>query len=289
MEHSLKVLFWNINGKGNENDFGDFKDRFAILQETYNPMVVAFAESNRVVVDSMKGLGYDQNQFIEGRTFDYRSNFQASIHWNSRVKSEPLIQARWLESNNYRLQFLELTFKEFKAQGEVIQKVILLVFVHLLDALNHTQEERLIYSIRVREQIERKRKEITKEDNLNISVPAIIMGDFNMNPYDTGMTCVDAFCSVPNINQLVDTHRDSRGKRITREDYFINPFWKYLDQSSYALKTKPPFNALYKHVIDQVLYSPELEIAKPNCCPVFEAGGLITTDHLPIFASFTFL
>lgn len=122
----------------------------------------------------------------------------------------------------------------------------------------------------------------------------LIIGDFNMNPYEPGMLGCTAFHAVPSRLLVKRVSRTVSGK-----DYrlFYNPMWSFFGD----LHPRPPGTYYYPHgpiapfwnVFDQVLISPELldsfDTSSLQVLTMAGSQGLVDahglpciSDHLPI-------
>ncbi|WP_207736128.1 hypothetical protein [Fusibacter ferrireducens] len=88
---------------------------------------------------------------------------------------------------------------------------------------------------------------------------SIIIGDFNMNPFDDGMTLVTGFNAVmcPNIAKKI------RRTYLKKDyDFYYNPMWDIMGKSSSNVKGTYYYTntmeSLYWNTFDQVLFSGSL-------------------------------
>jgi hypothetical protein len=125
----------------------------------------------------------------------------------------------------------------------------------------------------------------------------IVIGDLNMNPFETGMVAADGLHGVMSKGMAAGGSRRFKGQQCS---FFYNPMWSRLGDESLG----PPGTYFYRdsgleclfwHTFDQVLLRPSL---LPYCRPdrlrvltaigehtLADALGLHsgTGDHLPIF------
>lgn len=167
---------------------------------------------------------------------------------------------------------------------------ILLVALHLssrlhnsIDGLNMMASE---YS-----------REISKLEQLLGTERTLVVGDFNMNPFEIGMSAINAFNSVmcPSI-----ANRKVRKKHDFEYKYFFNPMWHLMGNSTSKALGSYYYSgdniSVYWNTFDQVLYRPEMipyidvhsiyfitEIEQTN---LLTAKGLpcqsTISDHLPL-------
>lgn len=122
----------------------------------------------------------------------------------------------------------------------------------------------------------------------------LIIGDFNMNPYEPGMLGCTCFHAVPSRREAARRNRTVGGNSYR---LFYNPTWNFFGDhhgppgTYYYDKGKPI--APFWHVFDQVLISPELldsfDTASLQVLSMAGSQGLVDpqglpciSDHLPI-------
>jgi endonuclease/exonuclease/phosphatase family metal-dependent hydrolase len=89
----------------------------------------------------------------------------------------------------------------------------------------------------------------------------IVVGDFNMNPFDSGMVSAMAFNAT---NSMAISKRGSRELSKKKYHYFYNPTWnlhgdqgKEIPAASFYFG-KADYGQLYWHMLDQVIIRPEV-------------------------------
>lgn len=128
---------------------------------------------------------------------------------------------------------------------------------------------------------------------------AVVVGDFNMNPFEAGMVGATAF------NAVMDARQARQGVRTVQErqySYFYNPMWSLMGD----LTPGPPATLFYDahtqeelqwHMLDQVIVSPTMieYLNLPSIRVVDTIGDhrLVTkqgrprksaySDHLPLY------
>ncbi|MCH8046698.1 MAG: hypothetical protein IID44_23595 [Planctomycetes bacterium] len=139
-------------------------------------------------------------------------------------------------------------------------------------------------------------RDTQRECNLERSV---IVGDFNMNPFEPGMVGAVAF------NAVMDARQARKGDRTVQRrsyGYFYNPMWNLFGDKTPG----PPATLFYDghtqdelqwHMLDQVIVSPEMiDDLNVDSIRIVDAVGdyrLVTSggrpwkskfsDHLPLF------
>lgn len=124
---------------------------------------------------------------------------------------------------------------------------LLLVTVHLKDALHNSEMARYSYAQGVSRTICEVEQDVGHRRT-------IVIGDFNMNPFDVGMTAADGFNAVSDRTIARGT---SRGMHGVQYPFFYNPSWRLLGDEphpagSYCWGTNDGTRD-YWHLLDQVL------------------------------------
>jgi endonuclease/exonuclease/phosphatase family metal-dependent hydrolase len=148
-----------------------------------------------------------------------------------------------------RRETAHYSIRQFAAPGHLS---ILLGMVHLPSKMHQNEKDQLIEASYVREEVEKLEKTVGHERTL-------IIGDFNMNPFDAGMFAANAFHSQSCL-------RTARGKpRVINErshSFFYNPTWNLLGD-----RHGPPgtyfysgssYTSLRWNTLDQVILRPVL-------------------------------
>jgi hypothetical protein len=127
----------------------------------------------------------------------------------------------------------------------------------------------------------------------------IIIGDFNMNPYESGLVAANGLHALPDL-QYISSKVDGRKIDGILYKYFYNPMWSFFGDNSLPYGThyyrEPGHVSREWNIYDQVIYRPSLSkyIDKTKLEIVYSIGGqnLINalkrpdkdsySDHLPI-------
>ncbi len=163
---------------------------------------------------------------------------------------------------------------------------MLLVFVHLIDKLYRGEPVQYGEAQRLATDIVRIERQVAHNRT-------VVMGDFNMNPYEDGLTGIHRFNSVMTAQIALKLSRKLQGKNYP---YFYNPMWGYWGDRTPG----PPASYYYNseshwHMFDQVLLRPSLvERIMPESIRILESDGeerFLTkfgnpkknfSDHLPL-------
>ena len=184
------------------------------------------------------------------------------------------------ESGHFAIQQLRLP----------IALPVLLVSVHLPSKLHTRDEDQAFYARNLSEVIAQ------QEDHLGHR-RTIVIGDFNMDPFEVAMTTADGFHSLMD-KRLTPIGGRSIGNRPFQ--MFYNPMWSLLGDHSrgppgtYFYNSGRPLN-YYWHTFDQILLRPELLTTFENSSvrvatragdrELLRDNGRIdnrVSDHLPI-------
>jgi endonuclease/exonuclease/phosphatase family metal-dependent hydrolase len=169
---------------------------------------------------------------------------------------------------------------------------VLLVALHLPSKLHMSADDHAQLSPRIARIID------DAEDKAG-HTRTIVLGDFNMDPFETGVVSSEGFHAVMARSIAARRTRTVRG---TSRRLFYNPMWSLLGDNSPPAGTyfypTSKFIAYFWHMYDQVLLRPELAahllpgavlIADTIAgAPLLTSTGAIATrfsDHLPILAT----
>ncbi len=127
----------------------------------------------------------------------------------------------------------------------------------------------------------------------------VVVGDFNMNPFETGLTAFDAFHSVMDRRIVLKEQRSIRNNDST---FFYNPMWRLMGNSvdnppGTHYYNKSRMDELFWHTFDQVLIRPSLvkHFDEESLSIVCSTGGdsladkngrpdkMKFSDHFPLF------
>lgn len=151
-----------------------------------------------------------------------------------------------------------LTAREFTLPGTIAP--ILLVALHFPSKVFMDEQEQASLVLLYMDLIRRAEETIGHRRSL-------IIGDFNMNPYERGLVSATGF------NAVMTTALASRGSRkVHGRDwpFFYNPMWGFFGDRTpgppgtyYYTSTGPA--GYYWHIFDQVLIRPDLYKLSKNC------------------------
>jgi len=169
----------------------------------------------------------------------------------------------------------------------------LLVALHLPSKLFLSADEQALLAPRTSQMIERLEKRVGH-------CRTIVIGDFNMNPFEAGLVSSEGFHATMARSIAAKESRTVMGQA---RRYFYNPMWSLLGDCSpgppgtYFYSSSSPL-AFFWNTFDQVLLRPDLANSfQPGDVRVIDSVGsqsLLTSaglpnraasDHLPLFAA----
>ena len=178
-----------------------------------------------------------------------------------------------------------------KEHRPLIGESLLLVGVHLPSKLHPRESDQPFEAARLMARIEEAERLVGHDRT-------VVLGDFNMNPFEPGMVSSEALHGVMDRRVAVKGARTVNAK-LRR--YFYNPMWALMgDHSSAALGTyfrgSGSYTHYFWHTFDQVLLRPSLlaafreeelrivETVGPRSLLAKNGPGLDRniSDHLPI-------
>jgi len=159
---------------------------------------------------------------------------------------------------------------------------ILIAFVHFPSKMyNSETADKLVRGIKIKADVE-------MIESVCGHKRTIVIGDFNMNPFEEGMLSAVALHSIPSKRVVKNETR-----RVSGEDYsmFYNPMWNLLGDDvdppgTYFYNNSGQINYFW-NIFDQVIIRPDLiDSYVPGSLQILtEIGGakhIKISDHLPI-------
>lgn len=274
---STRFLFWNINRK-------PLAEAVADLAEEQRADVVVLAESRLDPAAILRALN-------TGR----RGGFHFPPETSKRVTIFTRFSRRFLRPapENDRSSHMAIRRLALPARPE-----ILVVAVHLPSKLRKSHHES-----QTSECFEWARRIIAEEERAGHR-RTVVLGDFNLNPFEPGLVAANCFNSVMSRQIASGRSRTVLGQKFP---FFYNPMWGHLGDlrghtaGSYFYNSSEHVN-YYWNVFDQVLIRPELvggfdssqlrivasvgqrHLVRANGRP----NGTDFSDHLPIVFELVF-
>lgn len=268
----LGFLFWNT-GKKN-----DVSSHLIQLVSDLRPQIVILAESSL----DIKKLGIQLTR-ATGSIYHEPENYGGN---KPRLKFlSALPRGSVTPLRDYQKMALKTIKDPFAGD-------MLLSAVHLQSKLHCTETEQLILAIRTAESLH--------DFSLkNPTIPMMVAGDFNMNPFEPGMISSDGFFALMD-KDLVKKSQD--GKKIQGRDTkpLYNPLWNTLGdltsgpKGSFFYQKSTPVNYFW-NIFDQVLFSHHLVesiedvilIDQLSTGSLADANGMpckkSASDHFPLY------
>ena len=262
-----RFLFWNINRR-------PLASLIVGLATEYNPDFVLLAES----------------QIPDDEILSALNNGQDGLFYPA-----PGITDRIKIYSRHPPQFITPVGDFFRFSVRHVhvptEKDFVLVAVHLPSKLHQTDVELLLFCTRLASTI-REQEELANHSR------TLLVGDFNMNPFEDGLVAAEA------LHGVMDRRIAQKGSRKVRGEtrrFFYNPMWSYLGD----LSPGPPGTYYYDrgrqvnffwNMFDQVLIRPDLieafdveslrivtHVGRTN---LLDADGKpdrrVASDHLPL-------
>lgn len=222
----MKLLFWNINKKPLINEI-------KWLCDTYDVDILILAENPM-----------DDNNVCSKLNENCDRFFHVPFHPSRRITFYSRYQLDIITDSNWG---------SVRKITHPIGVEFLLVAVHLPSKLHFSTEEQGLYSRRIIDEINSREQE-------HEHTRTLVIGDFNMNPFDSGMIKSEGFHAVMDKNIALKKHRTVSGKR---REYFYNPMWSRMGDTSigaagtHYYNKSTPINYFW-NTFDQVLIRPSL-------------------------------
>ncbi len=264
----MNLLFWNINRKPLS---GEIKS----LCDCYDVDVLILAENTMQDAELLPALNENNDRiFIAPNNQSKKISFYTRIH-----DFEPIHDDQW---GSIRKLVHPLGIE------------ILLVAVHIQSKLYLTETEQSFISARIVREIDRREQE-------QRHTRTVVIGDFNMNPFEAGLVCAEGFHGVMDKHIALKQYRTVSGEK---KKYFYNPMWSKLGDDSEGCAGTYYYNKsriidYFWNTLDQVLLRPSLltyfnqknlkVIDKIGDIDLIKNGKISNkfSDHLPLMVKLT--
>jgi exonuclease III len=247
-----KILFWNIKAR-------DLRLELNSLIDKYDPEIIILAESQ--FKDSTISISLNVNR---------ESFFSSDINLSHRIKIY----------SKYGLERLKpVQDDEYFSIRELVPYLgpsLLIVGVHLPSKLHATPLDQFTAAQRLS-------SAIREAENGNVKKNTIVIGDFNMSPFEDGMVGASALHATLDRNIA---KRQGRTVKKERYPFFYNPMWGRMGDLTIGPSGTHRYSKAIEvnhiwHTYDQVLIRPDLlDYFSPDDVIVPEQSG---SDHFPIF------
>lgn len=287
----LRILFWNTNRHKKKIAKKTVAEK-ALDNEVINKYITTLITTRDPDIFVFCEYDYDSNILLTKLNTISKRTFSRINLTNERLKIFTTIDQTKIRDN---LDNLYGSNHSSIIQIEHPSKRINLFTVHFPSKLYWSDQSQSIEGIELMSKI----RELEKTSNKN----TIVIGDFNMNPFEYGMV------SSLGLHALKDNKKISSEisrKIYNREyDFFYNPMWNFLGDF------KNPIGSYYHrnnehisfdwHTFDQVIFRPELadNFKGEDVELIYKIGGesILTSsnqpkknisDHLPLCITFNF-
>lgn len=224
-------LFWNLKNRNLTND------------------LVTLCQENEVdVLILAESEGIEKTVFLEAVNQGQSTNFFCPTNTSDRLSffvKEPLRIKYSLDDNDSHVAIREICLPTGLR--------ILLVALHLSSKLYRKGKDQAEQASEIIQTIEKAEKKVGHTNTL-------VIGDFNMNPFETGLVGAKQFHAVMDPQTA---REDSRAVGPNKRRYFYNPMWEKMGNTSVG----PPGTYYYRaegyftyfwNTFDQVLLRPDL-------------------------------
>lgn len=264
----MRYLFWNTNRK-------NVDEIICNMVEKYKPAILALAEyesNTDILVRSI--TKYTGMEYIELQKFACRVCILVNEKLRNGIK-------HCVDHTNYTIKIIP-----YNSYNDVH----IVAFVHLPSKM-HDNRERNRHLL---EQITCQVNEIDQTRGRKV----IIVGDFNLNPYEDAMTYLTGCNAVSSKDIAMKICRKDRNEKDKYYFYYYNPMWNFLGDKDGINGTfyydKTSDHSRYWNTFDQFVVSPalikdidEIEIVKHvgNTSLESKRGipDLKMSDHYPLF------
>jgi exonuclease III len=185
----MTVVFWNLHNSGDTK-------AVRMLIESCCPHVLIFVEASNLDLESVAPKTYTLIQSVIQPTADIRA-----------LSLRSAVQMSIVQEHKGHLSLYRLLTQD---------DVFLIAGIHFPSKLFQDEKSQLCEAIDYMQQIGR------AEKDFDIS-KTIIIGDFNMNPFEPGMIAGNAFNSVCSMEVAMKRQRQVQ---TVSYGYFYNPSWR---------------------------------------------------------------
>lgn len=276
IDGAMNIAFWNIGGN-------DVRSQIKGLVEEKRTDILILIENEIAPNDLLLTLNTTHSDYFYCPS---PANICEKIHIfakNSYALIEPIYES-----------------KRFSARRLIIPQVqneLLLVAVHYQSKMNWSEANQAAHASTLKAFIEKAEAQVGHDKT-------IVLGDFNMNPFEYGMV------QTTGLHAVMDRQLALEGSRVVDDSdhkYFYNPMWSFFGEQgkgdvhgSYYFRKAEPI-CYFWNIFDQVILRPSiLELLDEDSLEIvtqiqdfalINAKGRINnsvSDHLPIVFSLRF-
>jgi len=262
------VVFWNVNNK-------DLTDS-----------VCALASST-----GTDALVLNENSVSSGRTLAALQREVSSDFYIPGTRSEERFHC-FCRSPRFDMSELHSSRRTSMRKCEIGSVGVLLILVHGLDIRNNDEQIRQQY-------VHLLARDVSSAKKLHNTNNLVLLGDFNMNPYDRPMNLAAGFNAMMTRKCVTPGYRTFQDERY---DFYYNPMWGLFGDKNpgpagtvYDISNQGPYGW---SMIDQVLIHHSIVGLFNDVAIVTEAGTVSLmdengrpdsknrSDHFPIRVTF---
>lgn len=279
----MTIAFWNIN---NNTDLAD--------------MLIDFVKENDIEIlllaESQKSKKNDRGCTVDDILLDFiiKSKSMLTSVFNIIPNSDFRVKViSSLDPKVFTLKSSLFNSSRWSAFHINIPGVIKLNLfpVHFYSKINWSEHSLALECVNFS-------RDVSIVENDTYCFNSILIGDFNMNPFEHGVVASNGIHALQDLNYLAT---EIKGREIDGSyyKYFYNPMWNFLGDES------PPYGTMYHrasghvshewNIYDQVILRPELKkyitkkstkiitsIAGQSILKKYDRPNEKYSDHLPI-------
>lgn len=239
----MNLLFWNVNKKPLANEIKS-------LCDCYDVDILILTENVMQDKDILPVLNENTD-----RIFIAPFNPSSKISFYTRI-------------HDFHLIHDDDSWGSIRKITHPIGIDILLVAVHLPSKLHTNENDQAFIAARIANEIDRRELE-------QGHTQTIVIGDFNMNPFEIGVVSADGFHGVMDKQIALKQSRVVLGQE---RKYFYNPMWSRLGDDSEGQTGTYYYNSssmsnYFWNTFDQVLL-------RPSLLPCFHQNNLKVIDKI---------
>jgi len=285
----MVIAFWNIN---NNTDLGDVLvdfvkendvDILLLAESDKNPKNKRTVTVDDIILDFLSKIRYQQQNraWNEIKNSDFRVKAISSLDQSVFRLEKDIDKGGIIQSSRWSIFSIEIS-------GRIKFN---LFPVHFHSRKDYSEFSLALECVNFAMDI-KKVEEKTKCEN------SILIGDFNMNPFEYGMVAANGINATRDLNYL---KQKSHLKVVdnVKYTYFYNPMWNFLSNNDVPYGTMfypaPGHISLGWNIYDQILLRPGLlsyvsndsikiitEISGQSILKKFDRPNEDYSDHLPI-------
>ncbi|MEM6803111.1 MAG: hypothetical protein AAF696_17025, partial [Bacteroidota bacterium] len=228
----MKIAFWNINRK----ELSDLIVEF--VNEQQIDVLILAESTEQTILDFIK----KQSKYNPSRKFN--------IIAQSKVDLLSVYDHKIFDINEDFINSKRWTYAKITIPGIIVFN---LFCIHFHSKVNWSTDSQSLECVNLSRDI------ALVEEGTGID-ETILIGDFNMNPYESGMVAANGLHALPDLDHIKD--RKARVIDGVRYKYFYNPMWSFFGDSVKPYGTfyyrEPGHVSQEWNIFDQVIYRPLL-------------------------------